>query len=65
VLEKIKIASTDDLSRVRREIKILKNLRHPNIIQLYEIIEDKENIYLIMEYASQGELFKYIVDNTK
>ena len=65
MLEKQKIASAEDLSRVRREIKILKNLRHPNIIQLYEIIEDKDNIYLIMKYASQGELFKYIVDNTK
>ena len=47
------------------EIKILKNLRHPNIIQLYEMIEDRHRIYLIMEYASRGDLFNYIVDNTK
>ena len=65
MLEKVKIASKEDLHRVRREIKILKSLRHPNIIQLYEIIEDMENIYLIMEYASKGELFNYIVEHTK
>ena len=42
-------------------MKILKSIRHPNIIKLYEIIETKSNIYLMMEYASGGELFDYIV----
>jgi len=35
----------------------MKKVRHPNIIYLYEIIETTEFIYLIMEYAEQGELF--------
>ena len=65
MLEKTKINSADDVVRVKREIKILKNLRHPNVIQLYEIIEDHEKLYLVMEYASRGELFNYIVENTK
>ena len=46
-----------------REIKILKMIRHPNIIQLYEIIETPKQLYLIMEYASGGELFDFIVKN--
>jgi len=38
-LEKDKITEEADVERVEREIKILKLIRHPNIIQLYEIIE--------------------------
>jgi 5'-AMP-activated protein kinase catalytic alpha subunit len=55
----------NDIERVNREIKILKRIKHPNIIQLYEIIESKTAIYLIMEYAAGGELFNYIVDKTR
>lgn len=54
-----------DVERVAREIHILKLIRHPNIIQLYEIIETPKQLYLIMEYASGGELFDYIVANTR
>lgn len=61
ILEKSKITEEADVERVSREIKILKMIRHPNIIQLYEIIETPKQLYLIMEYASGGELFDYIV----
>ena len=64
-MEKSKITEDADVERVSREIKILKMIRHPNIIQLYEIIETPKQLYLIMEYASGGELFDYIVKNTK
>jgi 5'-AMP-activated protein kinase, catalytic alpha subunit len=67
-LQKEKIVEQADIERVTREICILKILRHPNIIQLYEvpppptqIIETKTDIHLIMEYADGGELFDYIV----
>jgi len=46
---------------ITREIKILKKIRHPNIIQLYQIIETNDDLYLIMEHANAGELFEYIV----
>ena len=36
-------------------------IRHPNIIQLFEIIETPKQLFLIMEYVSGGELFDYIV----
>jgi 5'-AMP-activated protein kinase catalytic alpha subunit len=65
ILEKSKIADTADVERVARELHILKLIRHPNIIQLYEIVETKTALYLIMEYASGGELFDYIVANTR
>lgn len=39
ILEKDKISDKADIERVTREIQILKIVRHPNVIQLYEIIE--------------------------
>jgi len=61
ILEKVKILEQADKTRVEREIKILKTLRHNNIIQLYSVISTSTTIYLIMEYASGKELFDYIV----
>ena len=70
VLEKDRICDVSDIERVSREIHILKLIRHPDIIQLYEvtniqIIETPRKLYLIMEYASGGELFEYIVKQKK
>lgn len=65
ILEKNRITDQADVERVIREIKILKGIRHVNIIKLYEIIETKSNIYLIMEYATGGELFDYIVSKDR
>ena len=61
ILEKDKIKDQSDVDRVTREIHILKIVRHPNVIQLYEIIETSRQLFLIMEYASGGELFDFIV----
>ena len=63
ILEKEKIEDEGDRERISWEIHILKIIRHPNIVQLYEIFEDHEKLYLIMEYAEKGELFEYIVQN--
>ena len=61
ILEKDKIQDEEDLERISREISILKKLKHPNIIKIYDIIENKNNFYIIMELAINGELFKHIV----
>jgi 5'-AMP-activated protein kinase catalytic alpha subunit len=65
ILEKNKIREVADVERVAREIHILKLIRHPNLIQLYEIIETSTRLYLIMEFASGGELFDYIVKHRR
>ena len=65
ILEKDKIQDNEDLERITREIKYLKILKHPNIIQIFQIIEDKKNYYLIMEFAKCGELFTHIVNNKR
>ena len=61
ILEKEKIKEIADVERVTREIFILKLIRHPNIVQLYEIIETPKNLFFIMEHWAKGELFDYIV----
>ena len=65
ILEKAKIVDVADVRRVAREISILKQIRHPYIIQLYEILETPEQFYLITEYAPGGELFDHIVASGK
>ena len=55
---KISTLKTKELvDKIKREIEFSKFFRHPNIIHLYEVIETKTEIILIMEYASGGELF--------
>lgn len=61
MLEKSKIKEPADIRRVNREIKILKKVRHPNVIQLYEVLDTPSSIYLIMENCDGGEMFDYIV----
>lgn len=61
MLEKSRITEPSDIRRVNREIRILKDARHRNVIQLYEVIETKNSIYLVMECATSGEMFDYIV----
>ncbi|OMJ73517.1 hypothetical protein SteCoe_27778 [Stentor coeruleus] len=61
ILEKDKIRTRGDTERVTREVKILKQVYHPHIIQLYEIIETQKQVLLVMELAEGGELFNYIV----
>ena len=51
-----------DKKRINLEIKILKNTYHFNIIKLYEVIETKDTICIIMEYAEGGELYNYIIE---
>ncbi|KAJ3658987.1 hypothetical protein Zmor_010697 [Zophobas morio] len=49
-----------NLQKVYREVDIMKRLDHPHIIKLYQVMETKNMIYLVSEYASQGEIFDYI-----
>ena len=49
------------LPKINREIKILETLHHPNIVKLHEMAETPQHIGMVLEYASGGELFDYIL----
>ncbi|EDW01876.1 GH20210 [Drosophila grimshawi] len=49
------------LHKLFREVRIMKSLNHPNIVKLFQVIETEKTLYLIMEYASGGEVFDYLV----
>ncbi|XP_044314623.1 serine/threonine-protein kinase MARK2 isoform X12 [Drosophila rhopaloa] len=49
------------LQKLFREVRIMKMLDHPNIVKLFQVIETEKTLYLIMEYASGGEVFDYLV----
>jgi serine/threonine protein kinase len=55
IIRKSKL-NNESLELVRQEIKAMKNLSHPNIIQLYEVVETENVIFIIMEYSSGGEV---------
>ncbi|KAA3676444.1 MAP/microtubule affinity-regulating kinase [Paragonimus westermani] len=62
----IKIIDKTQLSpssrqKLFREVRLMKLLDHPNIVKLFEIIENDKILYLVMEYASGGEVFDYLV----
>nr|XP_046245899.1 MAP/microtubule affinity-regulating kinase 4 isoform X4 [Scatophagus argus] len=60
IIDKTQLNPTG-LQKLFREVRIMKTLKHPNIVQLFEVIETEKTLYLIMEYASGGEVFDYLV----
>ncbi|XP_036393179.1 MAP/microtubule affinity-regulating kinase 4 isoform X3 [Megalops cyprinoides] len=62
IIDKTQLNPTS-LQKLFREVRIMKGLNHPNIVQLFEVIETEKTLYLIMEYASGGEVFDYLVSH--
>jgi len=60
VIDKDKIVKTGLMDQIKREISIMRLVRHPNILQLFEVMATKNKIYFVLEYAKGGELFNKI-----
>ncbi|XP_047243514.1 MAP/microtubule affinity-regulating kinase 3-like isoform X1 [Girardinichthys multiradiatus] len=60
IIDKTQLNPTS-LQKLLREVRIMKILNHPNIVKLFEVIETEKTLYLVMEYASGGEVFDYLV----
>lgn len=62
-IKKDQAGTTNRLPKIRREISILRELQHPNIVRLHEFVETERHMGIILEYASGGELFDYILNH--
>ncbi|XP_059045268.1 aurora kinase C-like [Achroia grisella] len=60
VLFKSQILDSEIEHQVRREVEIQCRLRHPNILRMYGYFHDEKRIYLILEYAKHGALYKLL-----
>ncbi|XP_030547232.2 CBL-interacting serine/threonine-protein kinase 12-like [Rhodamnia argentea] len=60
VIDKEKILKGGLIAHIKREISILRRVRHPNIVQLFEVMATKAKIYFVMELVRGGELFNKV-----
>ncbi|CAO2194133.1 unnamed protein product [Urochloa humidicola] len=57
VIDKEKVLRAGMIDQIKREISVMRLVRHPNIVQLHEVMASKSKIYFAMEYVRGGELF--------
>nr|BAD95977.1 Ser/Thr protein kinase [Lotus japonicus] len=53
------------VEQIKREISIMKIVRHPNIVRLHEVLSSQTKIYIILEFVMGGELYDRIVQRGK
>ena len=61
MLDKEKLYRENMMDQIKREITIMRDLHHPNIVDLKEVMASKDKIYMVMEFMPGGELFDKIV----
>ena len=65
VLDKSKLKIQNLIKQLNLEIEIMYKVHHPHIMQLINHFEDDDNFFMIMPYASRGQLYNLIKKNTK
>lgn len=61
IINKTKLEE-NELASLQSEVEILSSIDHPNIVKLYEVFEDDNDFFMILELMMGGELFERIVD---
>ncbi|KAI9117490.1 hypothetical protein K1719_011656 [Acacia pycnantha] len=60
VVSKEKVIKVGMMEQIKREISVMNMVKHPNIVELYEVMASKSKIYIAMELVRGGELFKKV-----
>ncbi|CAI0394796.1 unnamed protein product [Linum tenue] len=60
VVGKEKVIRVGMMDQIKREISVMKMVKHPNIVELHEVMASKSKIYIAMELVRGGELFSKI-----
>ncbi|KAL1565773.1 CBL-interacting serine threonine-protein kinase [Salvia divinorum] len=63
VVDKAKVRKARIMDHIEREISVMRRVRHPNVVHLYEVMATKSKIYFVLEYAKGGELFRKVEAN--
>uniref|UniRef100_A0A1J3I6W6 non-specific serine/threonine protein kinase n=1 Tax=Noccaea caerulescens TaxID=107243 RepID=A0A1J3I6W6_NOCCA len=63
IVDRSTIIKRKMVDQIKREISIMKLVRHPCVVRLYEVLASRTKIYIILEYITGGELFDKIVRN--
>ena len=61
VIDKERILKVGMIDQIKREISVMRLIRHPHVVELYEVMASKTKIYFVMEHAKGGELFNKVV----
>ncbi|KAM0852509.1 hypothetical protein ACQ4PT_051708 [Festuca glaucescens] len=61
VLDRSSILKHKMVDQIKREISIMKLVRHPNVVRLHEVFSQRKKIFIILEFITGGELFDKIV----
>ena len=64
-MSKVKVYEKNSVQSIVNERKLLAHLRHPFIINMHYSFQDKENLYLVMDYLSGGDLRYHICKQKK
>ncbi|KAE8299190.1 Serine/threonine-protein kinase SIK2 [Larimichthys crocea] len=62
IIDKTRL-NPSNLEKIYREVQIMKLLNHPHIIKLYQVMETKDMLYIVTEYAKNGEMFDHLTSN--
>jgi 5'-AMP-activated protein kinase catalytic alpha subunit len=60
VTDKEKVLKGGLTDQIKREISVMKLVKHPNIVQMYEVMATKTKIYFVLEHVKGGELFNKV-----
>ncbi|CAN6290834.1 unnamed protein product [Urochloa humidicola] len=63
VLDRNHVLRHKMVEQIKREISTMKLIRHPNVVQLHEVMASKTKIYMVLEFVDGGELFDKIVNS--
>ncbi|KAJ9146641.1 hypothetical protein P3X46_028879 [Hevea brasiliensis] len=63
ILDKEKVLKNKMAEQIKREIATMKLIKHPNVVQLFEVMASKTKIFIVLEFVTGGELFDKIVNH--
>ncbi|RZC46790.1 hypothetical protein C5167_039745 [Papaver somniferum] len=63
ILDKEKVLKHKMAEQIRREISTMKLIKHPYVVQLYEVMGSKTKIFIVLEFVTGGELFEKVLND--